>query len=736
MNGLDVKRLVKITSTVETPDGERYLHGTGYFVTDDLVLTANHVLSEGKPQKIKIFVEAESSEWKDAQLQPVWRDTELDALLLKVDQPLKNVAPVNFLEAHPAEDVKWESVGYPIAATQPTDEGTEWKGIPLKGDLSAKGGGGQGSRVLALTVDAPPEGDGWQGISGAPVFVGDNLAGIIKSHLPAFKAARLDAVPVAQLHRSRGFLTTITPQWLTPFPNKTWCLTLVSETQKERCDDIQLQVSSAIKRKITGPKLLDVDEDPKVINITEALENRARWLQFIQAICAAPVMIIDVTGFEPAVMLMLGIRAVVRRGVTITTISTKLDVNHLSKLPFNIQEAKLISLAEPDTYEPDSLQHPIDKLGQAILDGLIQLKDYPGYLDLPAYDAVRCPEPKAGAISNPDAKPSVDRNDGKSGSGQAAAVRGQDARGQEKTDIQTVQDTVLMLCPFRPGYEKKRKYVYGRFLTVAAKYPIRMLDMTSPRLVGQALYEHIRWSRCCIVDWTDWRANVFFEFGVRLACSSIGPICLMEKSEFDDIEKTEEPAKGAQGSKDDQEKNVPLKQKGQLVALLDPIKYIYKDGSYAPFKEAWRRYDSFVKKGKDSIPFPVLEHEETYRTIAFISYDWTQEPITRPPHEELVLSVETQLGINPQSTGNFQALFSSHREFGIELQRNAAERGIAAWYYFLNRYREEIDSKDELKEQLIVLGEKVLQWIPMWPEYQKIRTQIDDTIADLYGSSK
>ena len=50
-----------------------------------------------------------------------------------------------------------------------------------------------------------------------------------------------------------------------------------------------------------------------------------------------------------------------------------------------------------------------------------------------------------------------------------------------------------------------------------------MLDMASPRLVGQALYEGIRWARTCLVDWTGWRGNVFFEFGVRMACSDIGP---------------------------------------------------------------------------------------------------------------------------------------------------------------------------------------------------------------------
>ena len=57
-----------------------------------------------------------------------------------------------------------------------------------------------------------------------------------------------------------------------------------------------------------------------------------------------------------------------------------------------------------------------------------------------------------------------------------------------------------------------------------------MLDLRSPRLVGQALYEQVRWSSWCLVDLTEWRPNVFFELGVRLACSERDPMCIIQRS--------------------------------------------------------------------------------------------------------------------------------------------------------------------------------------------------------------
>src|SRR6516164_2426392 len=60
-------------------------------------------------------------------------------------------------------------------------------------------------------------------------------------------------------------------------------------------------------------------EQPVVAPILEALESPGRWLQLVRALCAAPVVLADVTDFEPGLMLALGVRAVVRRAITLTS---------------------------------------------------------------------------------------------------------------------------------------------------------------------------------------------------------------------------------------------------------------------------------------------------------------------------------------------------------------------------------------------------------------------------------
>ena len=79
------------------------------------------------------------------------------------------------------------------------------------------------------------------------------------------------------------------------------------------------------------------------IRIADALETPGRWLKLVEALCVAPLMVADVTGFEPGIMLALGVRAVVRRGVTVASTGGDLNDATLATLPFNIQETKLIS---------------------------------------------------------------------------------------------------------------------------------------------------------------------------------------------------------------------------------------------------------------------------------------------------------------------------------------------------------------------------------------------------------
>src|SRR5262249_9841260 len=184
----------------------------------------------------------------------------------------------------------------------------------------------------------------------------------------------------------------------------------------------------------------------------------------------------------------------------------QLDEAHLSQLPFNIQESKLISYG--GAYAPADPRNPVSVISAAMRDGLRELHSHLRYLDLPVYDAVRCPKPERISDGLPPK---------------------QDSSNADKADD---SDTIVVLCPFNFEYKDRWLQISSRLLD---QYPtkriVRMIDIVSPRLVGQALYEQIRWAKTCVVDWTYWRPNVFFELGVRLACSDTGPICLLDRTD-------------------------------------------------------------------------------------------------------------------------------------------------------------------------------------------------------------
>jgi len=694
--GLDIKRLALIHSRIKNEGVDEHVYGTGYFVTKDLVLTASHVLSRGQPEKIEIRLEVpfegHKSHWVDAERKPVWENAKLDAALVRVvHSSLEDIPHPEWGEMSFQQNQVWESVAYPKASSEKTQAGLAMKTSGLTGKLYAHGGGGQGIPDLELGVEDEPK--WWDGISGAPVFVQGKLVGIVKESLTSYEQRRLSAVPIELLRRDPSFRVAIAPKWIHPFPHKTWILILRSETGYSEIGEV---VRAAIKSRTedierTGRKPLE--DEPRIVSVSDALASPERLFQFTEAICAAPVMVFDVTNFEPAVMMFLGIRAVVRRGVTLTTTAEIPDESFLSDLPFNIQETKLIPLS--GEHEITSPRYSVNWIGDAIVKGLTQLQSHPNYLDLPAYNAVRCPEPKDFA-GKPLAK-----------------------------------DKVLMLCSFHKDYKAHWRYISDKItLKAAPKTLERMLDIASPRLVGLALYESIRWTPCCIIDWTHWRANVFFELGVRLACSDIGPICLIEKT--DELPRLEGESSGETitGAGLERDMSPLLSQRNQLIKLLAPIDYKLR-GPIEPFDRAFKRYDAIINNQDVPIDDSVIAHNAIYHAIVK-SFYWEQEPISKFPHEELSANVQAQVGKDPQKQGRSQVLFSSNPEFAKELRRNVQERWIAAWFYLKGRYSmEEFRSNADLRLQLTTLGEEAAQWLSKTPDYKRIYEDIIEVIDEL-----
>ncbi|CAM5781090.1 S1 family peptidase [Rhizobacter fulvus] len=663
MPGLVRERLVMIQATVAGPEGGTHV-GTGYLIDTDLVLTASHVVPDHVGVSIEVRVE-KSGGWLAVAPVPVWRDSSLDAMLLRLVNPSPELAPVDWVDTEFGADVEWESGAYPDAATVDLPDGTTGsKTSTLKGQLYALGGGGQGARELELTVEAHGAPAGWAGISGAPVFVGNRLAGIVKEVAKGFEGARLAAVPSTALLQSHGFLLAVTKPWLEPFPAGVWVLVVHADVKKAqtslagRVDNALTTDASALESVLGSPL------HPKAlrVHIGDAIASPGRWLHFVKALCAAPIAVFDATDFDqPAIMLAMGVRAVVRRGVTLTSTAKELTSANLSKLPFNIQETKLIY--HGSKYEVGHPQHPATVIPAAIKRGWQERASLPDYLDLPAYDAVRCPYP------------SVD------------------------VDGRSAIDHMLMLCSFSADHEPHWLRLSNALLDYyPTRKPARTLDIASPRLVGQALYEGIRWARTCVIDWTGWRANVFFELGVRMACADIGPVNLIEQPEFDAAMAAE-----------------PGSQKRQLIDLLGPTAYLLDldaaaDVDVDAVSGALERHDSIVEQRPPVVGAGALPHDATFRTCRDF-FDWKQEEITKEPHALLRTSIEAPYGKDPQAAGRKPLLFSDNVDYGKELERSVKERWIAAWCYLANRYpRAQWADDAPLRTALRKLGNDVLQF--------------------------
>lgn len=681
MNGPDPTRLALIVSTRQDESGKvKYEFGTGYFITSHLVLTASHAIPEDAAE---VYARQESTgvrhkaEIAEMRVKPAWRDARLDAVVLKVTPGLGQAEAIEWMEALPEGDVSWSSIAYPVAASETVEEHTRFTTAGLKGTMYSQGGAGQGQRELELTVDAPARKEGWHGISGAPVFVGEKLAGIIKQVPNDFEGGRLRGLPTPTLLAVAAFREALETPWLSWPEDQRWMLVLRSA---RATGELESRAKAALKTfnakylPVTGGQAFQ--EEPVVAPIEEALKSPGRWLQLVKAMCTAPVMLTDVTQFQAGVMLALGVRAVVRRAVTLTTTADRYDETHLRQLPFNIQEAKLTS--HGGKFSPKDPSNPVTVISQAIRDGLLEARLHSRYLDLPAYDAVRCPIPETAA------------------------------------GLQAARDSVLVLCSFQPEYSENWKAVSDSLLAYyAPKQPVRMLDLGSPRLVGQALFEYIRWAGTCIVDWTSWRPNVFFELGVRLACSNVGPICVIEASEGD-----------ASGEP----------QKEQLLELFRPVKYRCENPD-ATLRKEFSEHELRVSGKARSYPLTSLPHDATYQ-FATEYFHWQEDHSTALPQRILKASVEDNLGKDPQRAGVPPVLFSVNPAFAERVRTSMQERWVAAWYYLTRRFPNDLKTNGSLRIELKDLGENLLLWIPSDTSDTHLKKLIDEvlTYIDEYDS--
>jgi hypothetical protein len=178
--------------------------GSGYLVAADLVLTASHVL-HGAAGVLVRFVDG-PEQVSEVAAETVFANAERDARpdvgVVRLRQAEQPVSPVAF--GYPSGTVGCDVVGFPrfkarevapaVGTAQP---GTYRDTHHAIGTIAEHSNLREGT--LEITVQ-PPEGTNspWQGMSGAAVFVGGVLVGIVRAHHPDEGPNRLTADPVRE----------------------------------------------------------------------------------------------------------------------------------------------------------------------------------------------------------------------------------------------------------------------------------------------------------------------------------------------------------------------------------------------------------------------------------------------------------------------------------------------------------------------------------------------------------
>lgn len=196
--------LVAIFAATDTKDPTTGVFGTGYPMTEDLILTSRHVVMHGNQNipgriEVKWFYDEQPS-WIKADL--VWTGQgDLDAALVRCRRPeyLRRFALGRLVERRPTEGERWQSAGFARANK--------------RGDVREPGQFGGTLRSMAdgafffeILEDAQPIAEEqWKGVSGMPVFVGSGLLGVVKHVPPNYDHKKLEAVPIWRLFQDESF---------------------------------------------------------------------------------------------------------------------------------------------------------------------------------------------------------------------------------------------------------------------------------------------------------------------------------------------------------------------------------------------------------------------------------------------------------------------------------------------------------------------------------------------------
>lgn len=406
-------------------------------------------------------------------------------------------------------------------------------------------------------------------------------------------------------------------------------------------DDIQTAVLS----------IPDIFEDPNSLELATRL------------IAEADLALFDVTGFEPGSMLLLGIRAAARRGVTICSVGDGWrEGEPMPDTPFNLRDLNFNSHTPAGMHT--GANPVVEQFVKRIVSGFRQLAKNPNYLDLSVYDSLR--------------------------------RLGSDISAYSSIDL---EEEVLVLCSYSEAFFTCWQFLREGLeheLSELGKEPLvhRLIDLPTPQLVSQHLFERIRRTAACLVDWSEYSPSAFLETGVRLAVSRWGVIQVVEYKHQAGQEmapKLELP----NGQTD------PLRHIEKMQKLFQPMTYSFDGTKTSKFGEVAARLVNGA--GVDqSDPNHQLVYDAVTQAVratkeAYLEIDQELDQQADAIHHRV-----------QRSEGGTQQMHMD-QTLSSDAQKSALERRLAAWFYLHERVRAyELDKEDSRRRRYIKLGRAVI----------------------------
>jgi Trypsin-like peptidase domain len=672
-------------------DGEGVTRGTAFFVGSDVALTCDHVLSAASKQPVSLKpVGGSTSEL----IIETDRDEDLDLALIRVAaRPDRKWLALSSREEVAGHNIR--SRGFP--RNHPSSKYPD--GFPMdparvSGETTLNW---QGQLVPMLVLDAGVE----KGMSGAPAVDADTDAviGVLRFRdgedhalaIPTNTAMRRwPRLPTTLEQPARSFsnLTPAIPAalaktaWKDFDPARLHCVVVNSEVLAK--GESEGSLGSLVTEVLSSPKAKELwksfistwqgrellargqrhlsaeyskaNVELASFDVVDAYASPASLDRVVQLIVQADLALFDVTGFEPGVMLLLGIRAATRRGITINSHGGDWYEGHPIDRPFNLSDLSLSShTPPPEMFAGDDPR--IDRFIDRICTGFAQLVRQPHYLDLPVYDSLRL------LGSQDNAWASV-----------------------------PLEDQVLVLCSYDKTYFPTWRSLRGKLREALSLEDIltdveRLQDMATPQLVSQSLYERIRRCAGCVADWTGSSPSTFFELGVRLAVSPWSVVQIADERWLEKITHGTDP------------EVLPAKQIENMKALLNPLTYSGTNDNDIGSRIA-RQLIQVRERIRGSKGHRV-------RQVAAEALRATEERL--PQLFEQLMTEADGLDYKDRERGNVpQALFYEIQEISEDQQKSALERRLAAWFYLdLRVGADRLGDSDERKRTWQELGKLV-----------------------------